>query len=117
MSKLLCVFLLIALSASVAFGGDPSGSWKMTAEGPDGNTYHFNLVIKGESGKWTGSVGSGEVGTIDLQDVAFQDDRLTFKLNYAEVGVITFALQLEGDTLKGTFLTPDAETGTVSGTR
>ena len=117
MSKFLCASLLFVLSATLAFGGEPAGKWKMTAEGPDGNTYHFDLTVKGEGGKWTGSVRSDEAGTIDLQEVAFRDNQLTFKLTYAEVGVIAFTLRLDGDTLKGTLITPDAESGTVSGTR
>jgi hypothetical protein len=117
MSKMLCACLLFVSSATVALGGEPAGKWKMTAEGPDGNTYHFDLIIKGEGGQWTGSVSSDEAGTIDLQEVAFRDNQLTFKLAYAEVGVIAFNLRLDGDALKGTFITPDAETGAVSGTR
>ena len=117
MSRLLCAFLLFILFATLALGGEPVGKWKMTAEGPDGNTHHFDLTIKGESGKWTGSVSSDEAGNIDLQEVAFRDGQLTFNLTYAEVGTIAFTLLLDGDTLKGTFITPDAESGTVSGTR
>jgi len=52
-----------------------------------------------------------------LKDVAFKDSELTFKLPYAEVGLIDFKLRLDGDSLKGTLATPQGDTGTVTGTR
>jgi hypothetical protein len=117
MSKSLSLCLVLIFSIALAFGSVPTGKWKMTAEGPDGNTYKFELIIKDEGGKLTGSIGNTEAGTLELQDVAFKDDELTFKLDYQDIGLISFKLHLEGDSLKGTLVTPDGDSGAVSGTR
>jgi hypothetical protein len=111
------LFLVVAFSAAIAFGADPAGTWKMTADGPDGNTYKFDLVIKNDAGKFAGTAGTAELGTIPLQDVEFIESQLTFRLFYEPAGTITFKMKMDGDTLKGTFTTQEGDTGEVSGAR
>jgi len=111
------LFLAVASALALAFGADPAGTWKMTAEGPDGNTYKFDLVIKSDEGKLTGTAGNPDLGSIELQDVAFKDGQLTFQLFYEPAGIITFKLKMEGSTLNGTLVTQDGDTGSVTGTR
>ncbi len=106
----------VLLVASLAFGADPTGTWKMTAEGPDGNTYKFDLMIKSDNGALTGTAANAD-GTIPLQDVAFKESELSFQLFYDPAGMITFKLKLDGNALKGTLTTQDGDTGTVTGAR
>lgn len=106
--------VLVFLSAA-SWAGGVAGKWKVTANAPDGNTYNVDLVVKEEGGKLTAALES-ERGTMPLQDVAFANDELTFKLEIGS-GPIPFKLKVDGDTMKGTLTAPDGATGSVTGKR
>lgn len=116
MSKASRLTLAFAASLAFAYSADIVGAWKMTADGPDGNTYKFNVVVK-NSGSYAADLISDQIGTVALQDVAFKDDTLTFKFPYPGVGLIDFKLKLDADSLKGSLATPDGAAGPVTGTR
>ncbi len=114
MKVLKSTLLIIALGA-VALAASPVGKWKVAASTPDGNTHNVDLVVKEDAGKLSASIES-ERGSMPLQDVAFANDELTFKLTL-DVGPIPFKLKIDGDTMKGTITIPDGSTGTVTGKR
>lgn len=113
--KFLKVLAVLASLSAAAWAGGVTGKWKVTASAPDGNTYNVDLVVKEDGGKLTGALES-ERGTMPLQDVAFANDELTFKLEIGS-GPIPFKLKVDGDTLKGTLTAPDGATGAVTGKR
>jgi hypothetical protein len=106
--------MVLSLTAAVWADG-VTGKWKVTANAPDGNTYNVDLVVKDEGGKLAAALES-ERGTMPLQEVAFNNGELTFKLEIGS-GPIPFKLKVDGDTLKGTLTAPDGTTGSVTGKR
>jgi hypothetical protein len=117
MRKAAGLFLAVVCFAALALAEDPAGTWKMTADGPDGNIYKFDLVIKSDGGKLSGTAGNAELGSIPLKDVQFKEAQLTFQLFYAPAGDINFKMKMTGNNLKGTFTTQEGDTGDISGTR
>ena len=115
MKKSMFLVLAACMISSAATAADFPGKWKMSAEGPDGNTYKFDLVVKDESGKLSASVVS-ERGTVPVQDLAATGDELSFKMPY-EIGPIAFKLKQTGNSLKGMLTIPDGATGAVTGTK
>ncbi|MBI4891978.1 MAG: hypothetical protein HY821_15235 [Acidobacteria bacterium] len=107
--------LLTLVLAAAALGATPVGKWKVVASTPDGNSHNVDLIVKDEAGKLSASLES-ERGSMPLQDVAFANDELTFKLTL-DIGPIPFKLKIDGDTLKGTITIPDGSSGTVTGKR
>lgn len=108
--------LLLACTLSLsAFAADVTGKWNLTAKDPDGNLIKADLAIRSEDGKLSGTIGTSE-GTSPLKDVEFKDNVLTFKLMYGETPV-TLKMTLEGDTLKGNWVTDDGNTGPVEAAR
>jgi hypothetical protein len=107
--------LAACVISSAVFGADFPGKWKMTAEGPDGNTYKFDLVVKDESGKLSANVVS-ERGTVAVQELTASGDELSFKMPY-EIGPIAFKLKQTGNAMKGMLTIPDGATGAVTGTK
>lgn len=115
MKHLLKFTLTLLLLSAGAFAADLAGTWKMSAEGPDGNTYKFDLVIKQDAGKYAGTLVS-ERGTIPLLDVNVAGSDLAFKIEM-EFGTISFKLKEDADSLKGQLSTADGATGPVNGKR
>jgi len=113
--NLLKTSLAILTLAACAWAAPVTGKWKVTANAPDGNTYNVDLVVKDEGGKLT-AVLESERGSMPLQEVALNNDELTFKL-VMDMGAIPFKLKVDGDTMKGTLTTPDGASGSVTGKR
>jgi hypothetical protein len=105
---------VLSALATICQAADVAGTWKMTADAPDGNTYKFDLVVKDAGGKLAGTVVSPQ-GSIELQQVKFEGNTLTYVMPY-EIGPIQMKLVLDGNTLKGSLTIPDGATGAVTGT-
>jgi len=115
MKTLLKTTLSLLLLAAGAFAADLAGTWKMSADGPDGNNYKFDLQVKQADGKYSGALVS-ERGSIPMLEVAVNGADLAFKIEM-EFGVISFKLKQDGDVLKGQLSTADGMTGPVNGKR
>lgn len=76
MKKLLLLAGIWALSAVCA---DISGTWKATAEGPNG-TLERTFVFKVEDGKLTGETTSPVMGKSVIQDGKVDGDSLSFSI-------------------------------------
>lgn len=98
-----------------AFAAGVTGTWKMSAQAPDGNTHKFDLVIKEASGKFDGALVS-EQGSLPLQDLAVTAEDVAFKITM-DFGQIAFKLKQDGDAMKGNLVLPDGSTGPVTGNR
>jgi hypothetical protein len=101
-------FLIVALSALAlplaVFAADPSGTWKFTAEGPNGRSTESVLTLNWANQQLTGTI-DNRAGKAEIKNATFADDvvkftverkirRRSFKTHYTG--------RLEGDTIKGT---------------
>ena len=96
-------FAAVCLTSVLAFAGDPTGIWKWTLPGRDGQPREFTLKLELKDGQLTGSM-SGFRGETSLSDASFKDDQIAFSVvrefngNKLET---KYQGKLDGDTLKG----------------
>lgn len=101
-------FLLIALSslalASAVSAADPSGTWKFTAEGPNGRSNESVLVLNWANQQLTGTI-DNRAGKAEIKNASFVDDVVTFTVE-RKIRRRSFTThytgKLDGDTLTGT---------------
>jgi hypothetical protein len=96
-------FAAVCLTSVLAFAGDPTGIWKWTLPGRDGQPREFTLKLELKDGQLTGSM-SGFRGETSLSDASFKDDQIAFSVvrefNGNKVAT-KYQGKLDGDTLKG----------------
>lgn len=101
MKRLLILFGLFALMASAA---DISGTWKATAEGPNGSMER-TFVFKVDGDKVTGKTTSSMIGESVINDGKIAGDTITFniKANFGgEEMKLDYKGKISGDTIKFT---------------
>jgi len=76
MKRLLAVIALLALPALAA---DVTGTWKATAEGPNG-TMERTFVLKVDGNKLTGETTSSMFGKSEISDGKIDGDNLSFTI-------------------------------------
>src|SRR5229473_1237808 len=72
------LMLIIAFTVA-AFGADINGTWKATAEGPQGNMER-TFVFKVDGNKLTGETTSSMMGKSTLTDGKVDGDNVTFTI-------------------------------------
>ena len=96
-------FSAVCLTSVLAFAGYPTGIWKWTLPGRDGQPREFTLKLELKDGQLTGSM-SGFRGETSLSDASFKDDQIAFSVvrefNGNKVAT-KYQGKLDGDTLKG----------------
>jgi hypothetical protein len=108
--------LLLAFTLSLsAFAADVAGKWNAVAKDPGGTEIKAELSLKQEGGMLTGTMASEE-GTIQLENVEFKDNVLTYKLDYSGTRV-TVKMTLDGDKLKGNYTTDSGDSGPIEAVR
>lgn len=73
------LFLMAAAFAMTAFGADIAGTWKATAEGPNGSMER-TFVFKVSGDKLTGDTTSSMLGKSEIQDGKVEGDSLSFTI-------------------------------------
>jgi hypothetical protein len=73
------LFVLMALFALPALAADVTGTWKATAEGPNG-TMERTFVLKVEGNKLTGETTSSMFGKSTITDGKVDGDNLSFTI-------------------------------------
>jgi hypothetical protein len=111
--KLLAAFFAACLTAVVAFAGDPTGTWKWSTPGRDGQTFESTLKLELKDGKLTGAV-SGRRGETPISAGVFKDDTVTFSVEREFNGnkfTTKYSGKLEGDSIAGSqeSVRPDGE--------
>jgi hypothetical protein len=109
MRSLLVLFGLLALVASAA---DISGTWKATAEGPNGSMER-TFVFKVDGNKLTGKTTSSMLGESVINDGKVEGDALSFtiKVNFGGEDMnLQYKGKVSGDTMK---LTVEAGGNTI----
>jgi hypothetical protein len=96
-------FAAICLTSVLAFAGDPTGTWKWTVPGRDGQPREVTLKLELKDGQLAGSM-SGFRGETPLSDASFKDDQIAFSVVREFNGnkfETKYQGKLDGDTLKG----------------
>lgn len=106
--------LLAALAAAsltlAAVAGDPTGTWKWTTEGRNGQSFESTLKLELKDGQLAGTMLGRQGGQFTIPDVAigdasFKDDAVAFTITREFNGnkmVVKYSGKLEGDIIKGT---------------
>jgi hypothetical protein len=102
----LAAFALFFISLT-AFAGDPTGSWKYTAQ-MAARSVESTLTLKWDNAQLTGSV-DNRGGKVDISDATFADDQVKFTIE-RKIGkgprkktvAVHYTGKLDGDTIKGT---------------
>ena len=106
------VFFVCAWAAASA---DVTGKWNMTAITPSGREMKLEMEIKGEPGKLAGVL-VGPQGSVTLEEVTLNGDELLYKIP-VEGSAYRIKFAVTGDRMKGTWTSPDGNTGPVSAAR
>src|SRR5882757_7066416 len=102
MKWLLTLMAVFALTASAA---DISGTWKATAEGPNGSMER-TFVFKVDGTKLTGETTSQMMGKSTITDGKVDGDNLSFSIKVNFQGndmVLSYKGKVTGDTMKLTY--------------
>lgn len=99
MKLLLTLFALFALTAAAA---DITGTWKATAEGPNG-TLERTFIFHQDGTKLTGKTISSRFGESPIQDGKIEGDTLSFTITMnfnGEEMKVSYNGKVEGDQIK-----------------
>ncbi|HUL54927.1 MAG TPA: hypothetical protein VLT83_16105 [Opitutaceae bacterium] len=94
----------VLLTSALALAGDPTGSWKWSFPGRDGQSREITLKLELKDGQLTGSV-SGFRGETPISNASCKDDQIVFSVVREFQGnkfETKYTGKLEGDTIKGT---------------
>lgn len=100
--------LAFGLSSLAALAADPSGTWKFSAEGPQGREIDATLTLKLADGRLSGEVVS-RAGKAAISDATLAGDQVSFSV-VREFGrflrkkkiVTRYSGKLTGDKIEGT---------------
>ncbi|MBE2214715.1 MAG: hypothetical protein IAE82_12660 [Opitutaceae bacterium] len=102
------------LTVASAFAGDPSGTWKWSVPGRDGQPRESVLKLTLADGKLSGTVTGRGGQELPISDASFADDAVKFTVAMTW-GERSFSMKydgkLEGDTITGTVERPDRDGG------
>jgi hypothetical protein len=101
---LIAVFILTGLVAQAADFEPVLGKWKVITKMPTGDSESMMEFSLDEDGSLNG-VGSGRAGSLTLNDVTFDGNTLSWKLNI-QGNIIPVSVEVDGDTFAGAANTP-----------
>lgn len=111
----LTTLILASLLALPAFANNVLGTWSVSATDPEGQVYKSEMTIEQDGSALKGVVKAGQQ-TIAMREVQMQGEELVFKLPW-DYMVLTIKLRLAGDEMKGTFTTPEGDSGPITARR
>jgi len=101
-------------TVTAAFAGDPTGTWKWTRPGRDGQTVEASMKLALKDGQLTGTVSGFRGGENAISEATLVDDVIAFKVVIEFNGnsrTMTYTGKLEGDAIKGTITFPGRDGG------
>lgn len=108
---LICSLFAI-VGAAVAFGADPTGTWKWTTSSASGGI-ETTLKLESKEGKLAGAY-SNQFGDTAISNASFKEETIAFEV-VRDLGgskyVVKYRGKLEGDTIKGTIEAPGHDGG------
>lgn len=118
--RTLTVTLAAFVTSSLAWAGDPTGTWKFKVEGPNGRAVDATLTLKLDGDKLSGHV-NHRAGEEEITQARFADDQVNFtvvrtigKRLRKQTLTVNYSGKLEGDTIKGTIQTTGREQKPIS---
>jgi hypothetical protein len=107
-----CAAAFLAVTAAAA--GDPTGTWKWTRTGRDGQTVEVTMKLAFNDGKVTGTVTGFRGQENPISDAKLEEDHLTFKVQ-VDFGGGSFSIDYDGmlkdDAIDGTITFPGRDGG------
>lgn len=104
------------MAAATALAADPSGTWKWTAETPQGRSAESTLNLTLANNHLSGTI-ENRLGKVDIRDAQFTDDHISFtvvrKFRQREFKT-AYIGKLEGDTITGKIETKGRDDQPVS---
>jgi hypothetical protein len=94
----------VLLSSVFAFAGNPTGTWKWSITGRDGQPREITLKLELKDGQLTGSM-SGFRSETPISNASSKDDQIAFSVVREFQGnkfETKYDGKLDGDTIKGT---------------
>ena len=96
------ILFLVALCGFTAWAADVSGTWKGTAETPNG-TIERTFVFKVDGNKLTGETTSNMFGKSVIEDGKIDGDNISFSIKVTVQGTegkVNYKGKVEGDQIK-----------------
>ena len=117
--RYLLAAIAAVLLASSAYAADPSGTWKWTQQGRDGQSFEQTLKLEYKDEKLTGAMAAaqgprGPIPETPIGDATFKDDTVAFSVTREFNGnkiVTKYEGKLDGDTIKGASERPSMDGG------
>ncbi len=100
--------IALLICAPALIGADFAGTWKMTAQSPNGGELQFDMQFDKQGDTYTGEVRGGS-NTFKLDKFAVEGDKIRFTILH-EMGPLPVELTLNGNQLEGAATTPDGNT-------
>ena len=116
MISLRLLTLFAGLCSLTAFAGDPTGTWKFKAEGPNGRSVDSTLALQWDGNRLSGSI-DNRAGKVAISAATFADDQVAFQVDRKirrRKLTVTYAGKLEGDRITGSIQTTRREEKLVS---
>jgi autotransporter translocation and assembly factor TamB len=116
MISLRLLALFAGLVSLTAFAGDPTGTWKFKAEGPNGRSVDSTLTLQWDGNRLSGSI-DNRAGKVAISAATFADDQVTFQVDRKirrRKLTVTYAGKMEGNRITGTIQTTGREEKLVS---
>ena len=93
-----------------------TGSWNMVSSGQNGQKMTEGLNLTEKNGVLSGTVHFA-TGTVQISNIKIQGNTLSYDFVLASTGQVHVTLQLQEDSLTGTFSTSQGGHGTITGMR
>jgi len=115
---LLSVLLFAGCASTKKAAEHPlSGMWDYAVDTPEG-VYNGVISITEAEGSLVGSITSDALsGTMDLTDLAFADNKLSFKFDSGQYGVLDLNVTVDGNSFNGAISVPGIGEMPVSGSK
>lgn len=104
------------VNAERAASSPVAGKWTVTATMQDGNQMKVTLELKDEGGKLSGTLTTQDGNSLPIAEAKLEGNALSFKLP-TDNGAFTLKLNFDGESGKGTYLTPDGTSGPLTANR
>ena len=119
--RLLLAFICSAALSVAALAADPTGTWKWSTPGRDGQSYESTLKLEFKGGQLTGTLMGVQRGDFNIPDTPIGDasckgDKVAFTITREFNGnkfTSKYEGKLEGDTITGSSERPGRDGGTT----
>ena len=112
MNRLLLLLLIAVMLMPLLSAAGVAGTWQFLSTSESGDETDWKMVLVEQDGKLTGTA-SSELGEYTLEDLKFENGRLTFKVVIDNEDFLVDA-RIQGSDLEGAY-SSRSEKGTIKG--